>query len=42
MIKYFDMYKEREPNIISSRHIPVLQSIGKTEYKFLVWNTWEL
>lgn len=34
MVKYFDIYKAKDPNMISSRHIPVLQSIGKMENKF--------
>lgn len=34
MVKYFDIYKAKDPNFISSRHILVLQSIGKIEDKF--------
>lgn len=33
MVKYFEIYKEKGLNIISSRRIPVLQSIGKLEDK---------
>jgi len=33
MVKYFDIYKEKGLNIVSSRHIPVLQSIRKLEDK---------
>ena len=33
MVTYFEIYKEKDLNIISSRRIPVLQSIGKVEDK---------